>query len=703
MRENASIKQRAPLFTPESYSLVRKIYLYIEDCANRYFTPRYNPFYYLGAISTILFAILFISGIYLFIFYRTGNPYGTVQYLTEDQWYAGGIMRSIHRYASDGLIIFLILHTLREYLNGRYRHYRWLAWVSGIVLFFIVLILGITGYWLVWDERGQLVALKTAELLNDITLFIEPPSIAFLSNETLSQMLFFILHILHIALPIATLILIGIHIMRCSRPVIVPPRIITISIIFLLFAMSIIKPAVSVQPADLGRLPIDAPFDWFFFFIYPIKAILPKTVFWIIAISGTVILFTMPWTKRRKPTPAQVILENCTGCDQCNKDCPYGAIYMQPQTDDSPINLSPRKRGMEAVIKSERCSACGICMGSCDFNAVSLPDMTDTMIKDRIDRLLSAIPEGIKRPKILGLICEHSIKMDKEIPNVKTITFPCVGMLHPSIIEYGFNSGADGIFICGCINGDCHYREGNTWLQSRFDGKRPPVLSKNIDRNRIREYWLSSIHADRLMEGIELFERKIIAYEDENPPFPPLVKRGEGRFGVKKVILKRVMASVSILFLSAFLILYLSERPIYPFYNKDMSLIKFTFKYSGRHKTEQRELTEKETKDMLRHMRRTNSPFVKMRMVGKRERLPVYVEVELDDKMILAKTYYPAGLKNDIPAFAYEEIPVFPGTQHIKVRVRDSKRESGFDYIFEKKIEAQQGKVAVIDLGKEFQ
>ena len=59
MRENASIKQRAPLFTPESYSLVRKIYLYIEDCANRYFTPHYNPFYYLGAISTILFTLQF--------------------------------------------------------------------------------------------------------------------------------------------------------------------------------------------------------------------------------------------------------------------------------------------------------------------------------------------------------------------------------------------------------------------------------------------------------------------------------------------------------------------------------------------------------------------------------------------------------------------------------------------------------------------
>ncbi|OGV96660.1 MAG: hypothetical protein A2W53_06050 [Nitrospinae bacterium RIFCSPHIGHO2_02_39_11] len=687
MRENASIKQRAPLFTPESYSLVRKIYLYIEDCANRYFTPHYNPFYYLGAISTILFTLLFISGIYLFIFYRTGNPYGTVQYLTKDQWYAGGIMRSIHRYASDGLIIFLLLHTIREYLNGRYHHYRWLAWVSGIVLFFIVLILGITGYWLVWDERGQLVALKTMEMLNDIPLFIEPPSMAFLSNETLSQMLFFLLHILHIALPIATIILIGIHIMRCSRPVITPPKIITISIIVMLLAMSVIKPTTSVKPADLTILPVDAPFDWFFFFIYPIKAILPKTVFWLITVCGTSLLLVMPWIKRRRSLPVQVIREDCTGCDQCNKDCPYGAICMQPRTDDFPYK-------MEAVIKPERCSACGICVGSCDFSAVNLPAITDTRIKDKIDRLLSSIPEGIKRPRILGLTCEHSIRLNKkDIPNVKTISFPCIGMIHPSIIEYGLNSGADGIFICGCVNGDCHYRKGNTWLQSRLDGKRPPVLSKTIDHNRVREYWLSSINTDRLVEEIKLFEMSLRGSDKSRSP-----EQREGDEAISEGILKRVMASVSILFLSAFLILYLSERPIYPFYNKDMSLIKFTFKHPGRHKSEQRELTDKETENMLRHMRRTNSPFVKMRMVGKRERLPVYVEVELDDKMILAKTYYPAGFRKDIPAFAYEEFPVFPGTHHVKVRVRDSKREEGFDYTFEKKIEAQPGRITVVDL-----
>ena len=569
-----------------------------------------------------------------------------------------------------------------------------------MVLFIVTLIIGITGYWLVWDERGQLVALKTAELLNDIHLFVEPLSMSFLSNETLSELLFFVLHFLHLSIPLGMIIIVGIHVMRCSRPLIVPPKVITISVLAILLVMSLIKPAVSVQPADLSRLPIDAPFDWFYFFLFPIKALLPKTIFWSFTIGLTVILFVMPWLKRHMASPAEVILENCTGCDQCNKDCPYGAIYMQPRTNNSLYK-------MEAVVKTERCASCGICFGSCDFNAIKMDGLTDIQIKEKIACLLSEISDD-KMPKILGLICGQSINTGetqdelKDMPNVKTVSFPCIGMIHPSFVEYGLDSGADGVFIWGCVNGDCHYREGNTWLQSRLDGKRPPILRKGVDVRRIREYWFSSIHKDKLREEINLFERELIAYEDKNPPFPPLAKGGEGGFGDKKSIFKRGVVISSIIILSMFSILFLSDMPKYPFFNKGMSLIKFTFKYSGKHRKEKRELTERETKDILMHMRRTNSPFSKIRMIGKRERLPIYVELELDNRNILSKTYYPAGLRKDIPTFAYEEFPVPPGVHHIKVKMRDSKDTNQFDYFIEKEIEVMPEKTFVMDVSPIF-
>ena len=96
--------------------------------------------------------------------------------------------------------------------------------------------------------------------------------------------------------------------------------------------------------------------------------------------------------------------------------------------------------------------------------------------------------------------------------NVKVISLPCIGMIQPEMIEIGFNAGADGIFVSGCVMGDCHYRKGNIWLQARLRDKRPPLLDKRIDRHRIRECRLSPINTIKLVEEILLFEEELSVY-----------------------------------------------------------------------------------------------------------------------------------------------------------------------------------------------
>jgi quinol-cytochrome oxidoreductase complex cytochrome b subunit len=94
-----------------------------------------------------------VSGIYLFIFFDTGvtQAYESVEYITNVQWYAGGVMRSLHRYASDALVIVVVLHLGREYAMDRMRGRRWFAWITGVPLLWFIYACGITGYWLVWD------------------------------------------------------------------------------------------------------------------------------------------------------------------------------------------------------------------------------------------------------------------------------------------------------------------------------------------------------------------------------------------------------------------------------------------------------------------------------------------------------------------------------------------------------------------------
>lgn len=174
-----------------------------------------------------------------------------------------------------------------------------------------------------------------------------------------------------------------------------------------------------------------------------------------------------------------------------------------------------------------------------------------------------------------------------------------------------------------------------------------------------------------------------------------------------------IFFAICALLLPAIFILFLSERPTYSLYDKDVSLIKFTIKYPSKHESKGRELTEKETETKLKHMRKTNSPFAQIRMEYERERLPVYVEVDLDNENVLSKTYYPTGLRKDGPTFAYEEIPVTPGQHEIKIRMRDVDIEEAVKHIkekeepilsgytFEKIVNLKAGEITVIDFDRE--
>jgi coenzyme F420-reducing hydrogenase delta subunit len=356
---------------------------------------------------------------------------------------------------------------------------------------------------------------------------------------------------------------------------------------------------------------------------------------------------------------------------------------------------------MEATVISERCTSCGVCIGACDFGAINLPEMTEAGIKEEMVRLLSASEQVEERPRILLLICAHSAELKKiadiknssikGMANAKMIVLPCIGMVQPSMIEKGFESGADGIFLCGCLTNDCHYREGNKWLHERVAGSRYPFLTKALDLKRIREFHVSAINTNKLIDELRLFEEYLRRPDKK-------VQAAESKANGKR-ILKRLIAFSAI---PVFLIVFFSMKPIYPFYSKGDSLIKLAIKYSSRFKAECRELTEKETEGKLRHMRKTESPFSNMRMDCSGERLPISIEISLDNKNISTKTYYPSGMKNDGPTFVYDEIHAAPGMHKIDIRIKDSKEINPLDYRFEKEIEAKSGEAAVIDLSNKF-
>ena len=123
--------------------------------------PNYaNAFYYcFGGMVFVLIAFQLVTGIFLSFYYvpdAAGNPanaYISVQNLMS-QVYLGWLIRGVHFWSSNLLIIMVALHMARVFWTGSYRAPRELNWMVGVTMLLIVLGLSLTGYLLPWDTKA---------------------------------------------------------------------------------------------------------------------------------------------------------------------------------------------------------------------------------------------------------------------------------------------------------------------------------------------------------------------------------------------------------------------------------------------------------------------------------------------------------------------------------------------------------------------
>jgi CDP-4-dehydro-6-deoxyglucose reductase, E3 len=154
-------------------ALLRWLFMRVEALFNTAFGDRLNPLYHLGAIGFFLFWIVAGSGLYLYAFFETGvaGAHASVEALTHRQWFAGGILRSVHRYASDAMVLVMLLHMLRHFAFDRLRGFRWFSWLTGVGLVWLVYVSGINGYMLPWDRVAQFVVVAVFEWLDALPSF----------------------------------------------------------------------------------------------------------------------------------------------------------------------------------------------------------------------------------------------------------------------------------------------------------------------------------------------------------------------------------------------------------------------------------------------------------------------------------------------------------------------------------------------------
>ena len=114
---------------------------------------RYTVFYYLGGMTLFFFLVQVCTGVLLMLYYRPSaeEAFESIEFLVTTVPF-GWLVRSIHAWSANLMVFFAVLHLVSVYYMKAYRPPRELTWVTGVLLLFLALGFGFSGYLLPWNQ-----------------------------------------------------------------------------------------------------------------------------------------------------------------------------------------------------------------------------------------------------------------------------------------------------------------------------------------------------------------------------------------------------------------------------------------------------------------------------------------------------------------------------------------------------------------------
>ncbi|MEW5960216.1 MAG: cytochrome b N-terminal domain-containing protein [Chloroflexota bacterium] len=464
-------------------------------------TPRLNPFYYTGPLASFLLLVVILTGLYLTLFFQFGFEAAYQSVTKIEGQVIARLVRAIHRYASDAAVLVSLAHAFRILFMGRFRGPRWLAWVSGVAMMAVLWLTGVSGYWLIWDQRAQLITISFTNLLRRYT----PAGASFAAGLVTaartdrSWIFILILLLAHILLSALLGLFFWFHILRLNRPKFLPERHWLIGLGAALLAVSVVAPVGLLPLADLAHLPGPVTFDPLFLFFLPLESSLSAGWLWSGLAAVILVAGAVPWLSFRRQQPPRVAIDpaRCTGCTHCWVDCPYQAITMAPR----PAEDSSKPIALE---HPDLCVSCGLCVGSCDTHAISLGELSAESLWCTIQTRLAAAQSRASagRFKVVFTCERHAVQGASPYLNGKAagrledgremviIPLTCVASIHPNLLGRTLEAGAAEVLVVGCPPADCAQREGNLWLEERVSRKRLPRLKRAYETAPISTLWL---------------------------------------------------------------------------------------------------------------------------------------------------------------------------------------------------------------------
>ena len=263
---------------------------------------RHSVWYYFGGMTLFLFSVQVVTGILLLLYYRPSEEaaFESVQFIiTEVQF--GWLIRSVHSWSANLMILTLFIHMFSVYFMSAYRAPREITWVSGVLLLFICLGFGFSGYLLPWNQTA-FFATKVGTEIAGVVPLIGPPMLTFLrggdevTGATLTR--FFGFHVA--VLPAISTVLIAIHLLLVQMhgmsvpPGVEPeklkkmkfiPNFALRDLVGWILAVGALAALAAIFPWELGEkadafasAPAGIKPEWYFLFMFETLKYLPAKI-----------------------------------------------------------------------------------------------------------------------------------------------------------------------------------------------------------------------------------------------------------------------------------------------------------------------------------------------------------------------------------------------------------------------------------------
>lgn len=194
----------------------------------------------------------------------------------------------------------------------------------------------------------------------------------------------------------------------------------------------------------------------------------------------------------------------CIGCGACFKVCQFGAIEIQDTLE-----------GKKAHVTTTVCRGCGVCNSVCPTSAISLNHFTDSQIFAEVEAAyLVSAKESHFEPKIVGFLCNWcgyagsdmaGVSKIQYAPNVREIRVMCSSRIHPKFIASAFLNGIDGVLVCGCHLGDCHYINANYQTEKTIKSGKKTLEKMGINPGRLRQEYISASEGAKYALAVNSF------------------------------------------------------------------------------------------------------------------------------------------------------------------------------------------------------